>query len=301
MKQGPLPSVDSPDDMTGPSRPTQSAARLPTRVGVSGAAPDEPLGVVAVGPAGAERRAVLATLLGLDPVMLTVPAGSWLVVRDAKVPTRAAFVPGYRQPHSYGADRDAAGPALARPPRRVELSVPEPLLRHFTLVDVPDTATLGVAGTRVLLEAAGRAGALLFVIAADQAFTAAELNLLAEVAPTSVEVVFAVTPGAAGWAPLADGTATTEGAGASVPPVGGAETEVDAVAVTVEAHRAALLAAVPALAGARWFPVDGADTAADLRRALVGWASRRGVAAGQRRPAGPAGPAGPRRRGRRSG
>ncbi|MEK8107851.1 hypothetical protein NKG94_27745 [Micromonospora sp. M12] len=91
------------------------------------------------------------------------------------------------------ADRDAHGPALARPPRRVELSVPEPLLRHFTLIDVPDTAMLGVAGTRLLLEAAGRAGALLFVIAADQAFTAAELNLLAEVAPTSVEVVFAVT------------------------------------------------------------------------------------------------------------
>ncbi|MEV4120547.1 hypothetical protein [Micromonospora sp. NPDC049645] len=276
MKQGPLPSVDSPDDMAGPTD-LPTCGPLPTRIGVSGPSPEEPLGVVAVGPAGAERRAVLATLLGLDPVMLTVPAGSWLVVRNAKVPTRAAFVPGYRQPHSYGADRDAAGPALARPPRRVELSVPEPLLRHFTLIDVPDTAALGVAGTRVLLEAAGRAGALLFVIAADQAFTAAELNLLAEVAPTSVEVVFAVTPGAAGWAPSADGAATTEDAGASVPPAVGAEAEVDAVAVTVEAHRAALLAAVPALAGARWFPVDGADSAADLRRALVGWASREGL------------------------
>ncbi|MFI6780036.1 hypothetical protein [Micromonospora sp. NPDC050276] len=276
MKQGTLPSVDSPGDMTGPTD-LPTCGPLPSRVGVAAPSPEEPLGVVAVGPAGAERRAVLATLLGLDPVMLTVPAGSWLVVRNAKVPTRAAFVPGYRQPHSYGADRDAAGPALARPPRRVELSVPEPLLRHFTLIDVPDTATLGVAGTRVLLEAAGRAGALLFVIAADQAFTAAELNLLAEVAPTSVEVVFAVTPGAAGWAPLPDGSATTEGAGASVPPVGGAETEVDAIAVTVEAHRAALLAAVPALAGARWFPVDGADSAADLRRALVGWSSREGL------------------------
>ncbi|MDG4808144.1 hypothetical protein O7634_15415 [Micromonospora sp. WMMD1120] len=276
MKQGPLPSVDSPDDMTGPPD-VPRCGTLPTTVGVAGAAPEEPLGVVAVGPAGAERRAVLATLLGLDPVMLTVPAGSWLVVRNAKVPTRAAFVPGYRQPHSYGADRDAAGPALARPPRRVELSVPEPLLRHFTLIDVPDTATLGVAGTRVLLEAAGRAGALLFVIAADQAFTAAELNLLAEVAPTPVEVVFAVTPGTAGWAPLPDGTTTTEDAGASVPPAEGATAHVDAAAVTVAAHRAALLAAVPALADARWFPVDDADAAADLRRALVGWSSREGL------------------------
>ncbi|MBM0233383.1 hypothetical protein JNW91_16885 [Micromonospora sp. STR1_7] len=267
MKQGPLPSVDSSDDVSGHTD-LPSCGPLPTRVGVTGPAPEEPLGVVAVGPAGAERRTVLATLLGLDPVMLTVPAGSWLVVRHAKVPTRAAFVPGYRQPYSYGADRDAAGPALARPPRRVELSVPEPLLRHFTLIDTPDTGTLGVAGVRVLLDAVGRAGALLFVIAADQAFTAAELNLLAEVAPAAVEVTFAVTPGAAGWG----GAATTEDAGAPV-----ASNEVDPVAVTVEAHRAALLAAVPALAGARWFPVDDATSAADLRRALVGWSAGEGL------------------------
>ncbi|MEU7797911.1 hypothetical protein AB0B10_01440 [Micromonospora arborensis] len=279
MKQGPLPSIDSSDDIVG-TADLPSCGPLPTRVGVTDPAPEEPLGVVAVGPGGAERRAVLARLLGLDPVMLTVPAGSWLVVRNAKVPTRAAFVPGYRQPHSYGADRNAAGPALARPPRRVELSVPEPLLRHFTLIDVPDTAMLGAAGKRVLLDAVGRAGALLFVIAADQAFTAAELNLLAEVAPSPVEVVFAVTPGAAGWAPLADGAATTEDAGASVPPVGEQATEVDAAAVTVAAHRAALLAAVPALAGARWFPIDAhavGDCAADLRRALVGWSSGEGL------------------------
>ncbi|MDG4779457.1 hypothetical protein O7614_07330 [Micromonospora sp. WMMD961] len=276
MKQGPLPSVDSPDDMAGPAD-LPTCGPLPTRIGVTGPTPAEPLGVVAVGPAGADRRAVLATLVGLDPVMLTVPTGSWLVVRNAKVPTRAAFVPGYRQPHSYGADRNAAGPALARPPRRVELSVPEPLLRHFTLIDSPDTATLGAAGARVLLDAVGRAGALLFVIAADQAFTAAELNLLTEVAPTSVEVVFAVTPGAAGWAPLADGAVTTEDAGASVPPAEGAATEVDSASVTVAAHRAALLAAVPALAGARWFPVGDTDSAADLRRALVGWSSREGL------------------------
>ncbi|MGQ5263968.1 hypothetical protein ACTWLT_24825 [Micromonospora sp. ZYX-F-536] len=266
MKQGPLPSVDSPDDMAGPTD-LPRCGPLPTRVGVTGPGSEEPLGVVAVGPAGAERRAVLATLLGLDPVMLTVPAGSWLVVRHAKVPSRAAYVPGYRQPHSYGADRHAAGPALARPPRRVELSVPEPLLRHFTLIDTPDSGTLGVAGGRVLLDAVGRAGALLFVIAADQAFTAAELNLLAEVASAPVRVVFAVTPGAA----------TTEDAGASVPPAGGVTGEVDPVAVTVAAHRAALLAAVPALAGARWFPISDADSAADLRRALVGWAADEGL------------------------
>ncbi|MCX5069523.1 hypothetical protein OOJ91_27110 [Micromonospora lupini] len=276
MQQGPLPSLDSPGDMSS-SADLPSCGPLPTEPGVPPPRADEPLGVVAVGPAGADRRAVLASLVGLDPVMLTVPAGSWLLVRHAVVPTRAAFVPGYRQPHSYGADRDAAGPALARPPRRVELSVPEPLLRHFTLIDTPDTGALGVAGVRVLRDAVGRAGALLFVIAADQAFTAQELNLLAEMAEAPVEVVFAVSPGAAGWAPLTDCVAMTEDAGASVSPADGRSGEVDPVAVTVEAHRAALLAAVPSLAGARWFPIDGADSAGDLRRALVGWSASEGL------------------------
>ncbi|MEH1097874.1 hypothetical protein [Micromonospora sp. CPCC 205561] len=275
-KPGPLPAVDVPDDTAGAAE-LPRRGRLPTRLGVTEPGPEEPLAVVAVGPAGAGRSEVLARLLRLDPGMLAAPAGSWLVVRHSRVPTRAAYVPGYRQPHSYGADRLAAGPALARPPRRVELSVPEPLLRHFSLVDTPDTAVLGVAGGQLLRDAAGRSGAVLFVIAADQAFAAAELNLLAEVARARVEVFFAVTPGAGGWAPVPDGTATTEGAGASVAPVrGGDPAPVDPVAVTVEAHRAALLAAVPGLADARWFALAGSD-GAELRRALVGWAADEGL------------------------
>ncbi|MEU8300963.1 hypothetical protein AB0C04_27205 [Micromonospora sp. NPDC048909] len=268
-----------PDDVPGSADPPRCAP-LPTRLGATEPGPEEPLGVLAVGPAGAGRRAVLATLLDLDPALLAVPDGSWLVARHAAKPTRAAYVPGYRQPHAYGADRTAAGPALARPPRRVEIGLPDPLLRHFTLVDTLDTGTFGVAGARVLIEAAGRAGSLLFVIAADQAFTAAELNLLAEVARTSVTVFFAVTPGSTGWAGP-DSTATTEDAGASVPPSGAGSPSpgpaVDPVAVTVEAHRAALLSAVPALADARWFAPHHAAAVADLRRALVGWAADEGL------------------------
>ncbi|MEU4642384.1 hypothetical protein [Micromonospora sp. NPDC023814] len=279
MKPGPLPAVDVPGDMAAAAK-LPHRGPLPTRLGVTEPGPEEPLAVVAVGPAGAGRSEVLAGVLRLDPGMLTVPAGSWLVVRHSRVPTRAAYVPGYRQPHSYGADRLAAGPALARPPRRVELSVPEPLLRHFSLVDTPDTGALGAAGTRLLLDAAGRAGAVLFVTAADQAFTAVELNLLAEVARARVEVFFAVTPGAAGWAPVPEVPAVTEGTGASVAPVGSASgpAPVDPVAVTVEAHRAALLAAVPGLARARWFAIaDGDGDGADLRRALAGWAADEGL------------------------
>ncbi|MDZ5441452.1 hypothetical protein U2F26_01720 [Micromonospora sp. 4G57] len=278
MKPGPLRAVDVPDP--GGSAEPPRCAPLPTRVGVTSPGPDEPLAVVAAGPAGAGRRQVLAALLGLEPGMLAVPAGSCLLVNHARVPTRAAYVPGYRQPHSYGADPLAAGPALARPPRRVELSVPDPLLRHFAVLDTPDTGSLGVAGGRVLLDAVGRAGALLFVISADQAFTAAELHLLAEVAHAGVTVFFAVTPGTAGWATLSDGATTTEDAGASVPPVartgGSGRRPVDPVEVSLAAHRAALLAAVPSLAGARWYPAGQADHAA-LRRALVGWAADEGL------------------------
>ena len=280
MKPGPLHAVDVPDDADGSTVELPRGGFLPIRLGVTTPNPDDPLAVVAAGPAGAGRREVLAGLLELDPAMLAVPAGSCLVVSHARVATRAAYVPGYRQPHSYGADPAAAGPALARPPRRVELSLPDPLLRHFALLDTPDTGALGIAGGRVLLDAVGRAGALLFVISADQAFTAAELHLLAEVAQAPVEVFFAVTPGATGWAP-AEG-ATTQDAVVPVPPAArpGAPAQrrrpVDPVEVTIAAHRAALLAAVPGLAAARWFGVDRGDHG-PLRRALVGWAADEGL------------------------
>ncbi|MDG4792888.1 hypothetical protein [Micromonospora sp. WMMD1082] len=265
MKPGPLHDLGTPDDAAGPP----GHGPFPERLGVSSTGAGEPLAVVAAGPADAGRASVLAALLDLDAAMLAVPAGSWLLVSDAAEPARAAYVPGYRTPHSYRPDLPTAGPALARPPRRVELRLPQPLLRHFALVDTPDIATLGSAGSGLLRDAVGRAGALLFVIAADQSFSSAELNLLSEIAGTPVQVFFAVTPGADGWA-AGEGTAAAQGTGE---PGGSA---VDPVAVTVAAHRAALLAAVPELAEARWFPL-GSGGEADLKRALVGWASHEGL------------------------
>ncbi|MEV0002199.1 hypothetical protein AB0H28_07925 [Micromonospora sp. NPDC050980] len=290
MRPGPLPSVDVPEH-GGRGEPSRCAP-LPTRLGAVEPGPGEPLAVVVAGPAGAGRRELIAGLLGSDAGTLVVPAGSYLLINHAKVATRAAYVPGYRQPHSYGADPLAAGPALARPPRRVELSLPDPLLRHFAVLDPPDTATLGAAGGRVLRDAVGRAGALLFVISADQAFSAAELHLLAEVARARVAVFFAVTPGVTGRAAPADGT-TAEGTGASVPsparsgPLGPAG-RLDPVGVSIAAHRAALLAAVPALASARWFPGRRAELP-NLRRALVGWAADEGLRRAGARPPEPPG------------
>ncbi len=278
MKPGTLRSVDVPDPGV-PAEPPRCAP-LPSRLRATEPGPDEPLAVVAAGPAGAGRRELLAGLLGLEPGMLAVPAGSHLLVDHGRVPTCAAYVPGYRQPHAYGADPVAAGPAPARPPRRVELSLPDPLLRHFAVLDTPDTGSLGVAGGRVLLDAVGRAGALLFVISADQAFTAVELNLLAVLARTRVEVFFVVTPGASGWAGPADGPTAAEGAGLSVLSAG---CRFDPVEVSLAAHRAALLTAVPGLADARWYALRQSDHAA-LRRALVGWAADEGLRRASIRP-----------------
>ncbi|TDB80473.1 hypothetical protein [Micromonospora sp. KC721] len=291
MRSGPLPGIDVPDE---PGRATTLAGcgPLPTRLGVTEPGADDPLTVVAAGPAGAARREVLAALLGVPAGMLTVPAGSTLLIRYARVATRAAYVPGYRQPHIYGADQAAAGPALARPPRRVELSLPESLLRYFAVLDTPDTDTLGVAGGRVLLDAVGRGGALLFVIGADQAFSAAELHLLAEVARARARVFFVVTPGAGGWTPV-DPAASSPAGEAGAPPPAGAPAlpaaagdvaaPVDPAGVAVEAHRAALLAAVPALADARWFPVHRAQHP-DLHRALTGWAADEALRRGSLQP-----------------
>ncbi|WP_431907479.1 hypothetical protein [Micromonospora carbonacea] len=315
MKPGPLPGVAVPDEPGDPAAPPRRAP-LPARLGRTEPSAGEPLAVVAAGPAGAARRDVLAALLGLAPERLAVPPGSWLLVDHARVSTRAAYVPGYRQPHAYAPDGSATGPALARPPRRVELTVAEPLLRRFAVVDTPDTGTLGLAGGRLLLDAVGRAGALLFVIAADQAFSAAELRLLAEVAALPAEVFFVVTPGLSGWAAPPELAASPESAGSpelagspesagppelagspgpadppapagspdlpdlpgSAGPAGppGSAGAVDPAGVAVAAHRAALLAAVPGLAGARWYPARPDDIEA-LRRAVVGWAADEGL------------------------
>ncbi|MEO3777158.1 hypothetical protein ABGB16_09970 [Micromonospora sp. B11E3] len=327
MKPGPLPGIDVPDHAGGGPFGPARCAPLPARLGVTEPGPDEPLAVVAAGPAGAARRDVLAALLDLAPDVLAVPTGSWLMVDHARVATRAAYVPGYREPYSYAPDGSAAGPALARPPRRVELSLAEPLLRHFTLVDTPDSETLGPAGGQILRDAVGRGGALLFVIAADQAFTAAELHLLAEVARSRVEVFFVVTPGASGWAPPSDGAPVARGEAAApegrvirgrggrarrtgpAGPDGGGGTPasaarpgtpvdpragrpaaepVDPVEVVVAAHRAALLSAVPELAGARWCPARPEETDA-LRRALVGWSVGEGLRRASAQPPVPAG------------
>ncbi|MGW0435442.1 hypothetical protein ACWDV4_23240 [Micromonospora sp. NPDC003197] len=223
---------------------------------------DEPLGVVAIGPAGSGRTEVLGALLDIAPASLRVPSDSFLVVQHGPAADGVAYLPDHPEPYPYRAEPVGAGPPIARPPRRVEMTLPDRLLRYFAVVDTPDTGTLGPAGARVLLDAVSRAGAALFVISTEQTLSAAELALLTALAAYDVAVFFVVTPSAE-----ADDCADP-----------GDEPYLDQVSVALDAHRATLLAAVPALATAQWFAIDPAtrDTV-PLRWALVDWASAEGL------------------------
>jgi hypothetical protein len=211
---------------------------------------DQPLAVVAVGPSAELRSAVLGTLLGTTGATLRVPRGSFLVIGYGDRVDGLAYVPGHREPVDYRPDPVGAGPALARPPRRVELTRPDPLLRHFALVDTPDLATLGPAGQRLVLDAVDRGGALLVIGTAGRPLDAAAIDLLTEVSRGDAAVFFVLAPAAdGGWHGESDPWPA------------------------LDRHRAELRAAVPALAGADWFAVDpAAADPAVLRRALLDWA-----------------------------
>ncbi|MDQ7904741.1 hypothetical protein RB614_09440 [Phytohabitans sp. ZYX-F-186] len=149
--------------------------------------PDEPTAVVV---AGGGRAALLDALLGSSGPAPDVPASAYLVVQPGLRVAAWAYLPGARLPQPY----DLAGPrsgGFVRPPRRLELSLPDPLLRHFTLIRAPDMSTLDVAGSRILLDVVRRAGALVYAGDGGQ-------DLVARVAESGAAVFRALPGGAAG-------------------------------------------------------------------------------------------------------
>jgi hypothetical protein len=240
--------------------------------------PDEPLAVVALGARGSGRSEVIAALVGSVGPLLDVPPASYLVVNHGHGKDVCSYLPGARKAHPFRSATPTDEPAAARPPRRVELSLPDPLLRHFALVDAPDTESLGVAGGRVLREAVGRGGAVMYVLSAGQLPGRFELDILGDVAQTNAAVFFVVTPRADGsWFVPATALSAEVSSGldllglADVAPGLGGD---DPAAGAVEAQRMAIAAAIPALADAPWFAVDpSAGDTAFLRRALTEWAA----------------------------
>jgi len=235
----------------GPAVPRQRRSPDGSRPMPPEPVPDEPVAVVVAGCGGDGRGAVIGALLNGAGTRVNRPESSYLVVRYGSTERLVAHLPGRARPLSvptwrWRAEHPVSGdPAvtwdLPRPPRRIEVTLADPLLRHLTLVETPDTGSLGRAGADVLLEAAGRGGALLFVIGAGPPPGGPEFDLLGRAVRGGVTVFFAVTPG-------------------------GAYSEVDS-------HREALTTAVPELVGASWYMVDpAAADVAYLRRALIDWA-----------------------------
>ncbi|MFY1695504.1 hypothetical protein [Solwaraspora sp. WMMA2101] len=238
----------SPPSRTAPTPAAARSARRPPLAGsVRGVTPpaDEPVGAVVVGAGRDSRGAVVAALLGA-PLPVRRPPESFLLVRHGPAARIAAFLPGWPHPWPVPtrAARTGAGLDLPRPPRRVEVRRPDQLLRHLSLVDTPDLGPLGPAGTRVLVDAVARAGALVFVIGAGPPPGPVEHDLLRQAVAAGAAVFVVVTPG-------------------------GVQSEGEAP------HRAALLAAVPDLAGAPWFVGEpDAGSVTGLRRQLIDWADR---------------------------
>ncbi|WBB98190.1 hypothetical protein O7543_12975 [Solwaraspora sp. WMMA2080] len=207
---------------------------------------DEPVAAVVVGAAANSRRAVLTAFLDGESSPDLRPPESFLVIRHGTVERTAAYLPGWSQPWIVPARsaRSGAGLALPRPPRRVEVSRPDASLRRLSLVDSPDLETLRSAGATVLLDAAVRGGALVFVVGAGPPPGQVEHELLRRALRAGVAVFVAIT------------AAGVQSAGESF-------------------QRAALLAAVPELEQAPWHSVDAATgDAAFLRREVTDWAAR---------------------------
>ncbi|GIF73232.1 hypothetical protein [Asanoa siamensis] len=262
------------------SLPQQRRTPSRTRGPVLEPIPDEPLAVVALGARGSGRSDVIAALVGAVGRLLDVPKASYLVVNHGHGKDVCSYLPGARKAHPF---RSLSAPAdesaAARPPRRIELSLPDPLLRHFALVDAPDTEDLGVAGGRVLHDAVQRGGAVMYVLSAGQLPGRFELDILGEVAQTNAAVFFVVTPRADGtWYAPATALSASDvdllDLGEIAPGLG----DNDPAAGAVEAQRLAIATAIPALAEVPWFAVDpAAGDTAFLRRALIEWAADEGM------------------------
>lgn len=237
---------------TAPTAPRQRRSSRP-RAAYTEPVPDEPIALLILGARDSGRGGVLGALLDSAGPLLDRPDESYLVVTYGHSRDICAYVPGNRQPQPF-TPPPPGEESGARPPRRIELTLPNPLLRHFALIDTPDAERLSAAGTRILLDAASRGGAVLYVVAAGHELLPAEATLITELHRTGVELFFALTPAADGtWG---DGTIET----------------------AINDARDAVIAAVPATVDAGWHTVDPAvaDTAF-LRRALIEWSGLEGL------------------------
>jgi len=194
--------------------------------------------VVVVGETKRGKSSLVNALIGvtgLSPVDAAVATSAYLEFGHGATTSAQAFAPGRDEPVPVPVDRladwatvSAALPDGMRPPRRIAVTCPAPLLQYLTLVDTPGAGGLDPAHTEIALDAVSRAAALLFVVDASTPLTRPELDFLIEASKRVDVVVFALTKVDAypGWRTiLAD-------------------------------NRAQLQAHAPRFASAAWFPVS---------------------------------------------
>jgi Dynamin family len=172
---------------------------------------------------------------GLSPVDAAVATASYLEFSHAAAAGARAFIPGREDPVPLDlSDLRDWGTVLGRlpdgvrPPRRIEVTHPAPLLGYLTLVDTPGVGGLDSLHVEIALDAVARASALLFVVDASSPFSQPELNFLIEASKRVNFVVFALTKVDAypGWRTL------------------------------LAENRGQLQTHAPRFAGAPWFPVS---------------------------------------------
>ncbi|WP_018352779.1 dynamin family protein [Longispora albida] len=172
--------------------------------------------IVVVGETKRGKSSLTNALIGvpgLSPVDAAVATSSYLEFTHDDRQSVRAHVPGHELPITLNAgDLRDWGTVLGRmpdgmrPPRRIEVAHPAPLLKYMTLVDTPGVGGLDSLHAEIALDAVERATALLFVVDASSPFSKPELDFLLEASKRVNFVVFALTKVDAypGWRTILD-------------------------------------------------------------------------------------------------
>jgi hypothetical protein len=159
--------------------------------------------VVIVGETKRGKSSLVNALIGapnLSPVDAAVATSAYLEFKHGQAPSARAWLPGDESPVplEVGSLRDWGTvlgqlPDGVRPPRRIEITYPAPMLEFVDIVDTPGVGGLDSAHAEIALDAVENATALLFVVDASAPFSQPELNFLSEASKRVNLVLFALT------------------------------------------------------------------------------------------------------------